>query len=179
MLAKLKAMSLYSILDDLQRALSVQPNNMELRLMSDTLQLSTDGLTKDSNQLATQLIGRLQNVIANDQPMVIGDTKKYPMLSMMVAQAHKSSVPTLIPSKTCLAPPGGVLNDLLAGHTKVITAVAAASSGATAATASLDGTIKLWDLCNRKVIKTIQVETYKVSGDVMELDYERPLCHKQ
>ncbi|XP_072025934.1 LOW QUALITY PROTEIN: uncharacterized protein [Amphiura filiformis] len=161
-LCKLKATSLFSVFDDLHHALTVQPNDAELRLLSDTLHLSTAGLSKDPNQLASQLIGRLHNMIEDDKPVMIGDTKKYPMISRMVSQANKSSVPTLIPSKSCLAPPGGVVNDLLAGHTNVLTAVAVNSYGNTAATASLDTTIKLWDLCNRKVIKTIQVEGSRV-----------------
>ena len=162
-LCKLKATSLFGILDDLHRALTVQPNDDELRLLSDTLHLSASGLTKDPNQLASQLIGRLYNMIEDDKPIMIGDTKKYPMIHVMLNQANKSSVPTLIPSKTCLAPPGGVVNDLLAGHTAVLTAVAVNSSGNAAATASLDGTMKLWDLCNRKVVKTINVDMIKVS----------------
>ena len=166
MLCKLKATSLYTVFDDLHQALTAQPNDPELRLLSDTLHLSTVGLTKDPNQLASQLIGRLHNMIDDDKPMVIGDTKKYPMIMKMVNQANKSSVPTLIPSKSCLAPPGGVVNDLLAGHTNTLTAVAVNSVGNTAATGSLDKTVKIWDLCNRKVVKTIQVEGSRVSVSV-------------
>ncbi|XP_041466709.1 uncharacterized protein LOC121417179 isoform X3 [Lytechinus variegatus] len=156
-LAKLRAVSLRAIQDDLQSALTVHPDDLELRLMSSTLHLSTNALLKDPNQLASQLVGRLLNIITNDKPMSIGDPKKYPTIASMLNQAQRSSTPALIPSVSCLAQPGGVLYDLLAGHTEVITAVTVSRlTIAVAATASRDASVKLWDLKNRKVLKTIE-----------------------
>lgn len=89
--------------------------------------------------------------------MSIGDPKKYSTVALMLNQAQRSSVPALIPSVSCLAQPGGVLYDLLAGHTEVITAVTVSRlTMGVAATASRDGSVKLWDLKNRKVMKTIE-----------------------
>ena len=154
-LAKLKATSLRIVLDDIQGSLLVQPNDLELRLMSDTLQLSTGALRKDPNQLGAQLMGRLYNVIKSDKPVSVGDPKKYPSVAVMLSSLNRSSVPLLMPSATCLSQPGGVLFDLLAGHTKEITAVTVSSDGNIAGTASKDGSVKMWDLKSRKVLKTL------------------------
>jgi WD40 repeat protein len=154
-LAKLKATSFQVVLNDIQRALAIQPNDQELRLMSDTLQLSAQALHKDPNQLGSQLIGRLYNIIQTDKPLSIGDPKKYPSVGLMLANLHRSSVPILVPSGVCLSQPGGVLFDLLAGHTNTITAVTVSPDGSLAATGSRDGSVKLWDLKTRKVVKTM------------------------
>ena len=154
-LAKLKATSLRILLDDIQSPLIVKPNDLELRLMSDTLQLSAVALGKDPNQLGSQLMGRLYNIIATDKPMSVGDPKKYPSVAVMFGALNRSSVPLLMPSATCLSQPGGVLFDLLAGHTSEITAVTVSSDGSIAGTASTDGTVKMWDLRSRKVLKTL------------------------
>ncbi|XP_038053193.1 NACHT domain- and WD repeat-containing protein 1-like isoform X2 [Patiria miniata] len=154
-LAKLHATSLRAVLDDIHSALIVQPNDLELRLMSETLQLSAGALSKDPNQLGSQLMGRLYNIIKSDKPMSVGDPKKYPTVATLLAGLTRSSVPLLMPSATCLSQPGGVLFDLLAGHTNVITAVSVSPDGSVAGTASKDGTVKLWDLKTRKVVKTL------------------------
>ncbi|XP_071956907.1 uncharacterized protein [Antedon mediterranea] len=163
-LAKLKAVSLQDVLDDLHSGLASEPNVMELRLISETLQLSVNALRKNPNQLASQLIGRLHNIILNDKPMSIGDPKKYPLIAVMLTQATKSPTSALIPSVTCLTPPGGVLYDLLAGHTDFITALTTTTDGLESITASHDGTLKLWDLRSRKVLKTIENVGKKVDS---------------
>lgn len=61
----------------------------------------------------------------------------------------------LIPSVECLTPPGGILFDLLSGHTDQITAVTLTSDGMRAVTSSLDNTIKLWDLRTGRVVRTL------------------------
>ena len=62
----------------------------------------------------------------------------------------------LLPSIECLTPPGGVLFDLLSGHTDEITAVTVTSDGTRALTTSLDDTLKLWDLRSGRVVKTLE-----------------------
>ena len=70
----------------------------------------------------------------------------------------------LIPSIECLTPPGGVLFDLLSGHTHEITAVTLTSDGMRALTSSLDDTIKLWDLRTGRVVKTLEGVGAKVTS---------------
>ena len=62
----------------------------------------------------------------------------------------------MLPSIECLTPPGGILFDLLSGHTDEITALTLTSDGMRALTSSLDDTIKLWDLRTGRVVKTLQ-----------------------
>ena len=51
-LAKLRATSLRCVLDDIQSALTAHPNDLELRLLSDALHLSTSALTKVGEYIA-------------------------------------------------------------------------------------------------------------------------------
>ena len=80
----------------------------------------------------------------------------------------------MIPSIECLTPPGGILFDLLSGHTKEITAVALMSDGLKAVTSSMDDTIKIWDLRSGRVLMTFEgagvnvtaLRTAKVTGRI-------------
>ena len=69
--------------------------------------------------------------------------------------ARKPPTPTLIPSGTCLTAPGGILFDLLSGHSQSITALTLNSSGREVVTTSKDNTMKLWELSTGRVIRTI------------------------
>ncbi|XP_019639552.1 PREDICTED: uncharacterized protein LOC109481422 isoform X1 [Branchiostoma belcheri] len=165
LLAKVRAVGLRAVLEDHHDSLKVSSDDEELRLLSETLQLSSEVLKADALQLATQLIGRLHDIIMNDKPLAPGDPKKYPQLGVLLQQASFGSVPAFVPSMTCLTPPGGVLFDLLEGHTDKLTAVAGTTDGFRAVTASMDESIKFWDLKTGKVVKTID----GVGSDVRSL----------
>lgn len=49
-------------------------------------------------------------------PVDSGDPKKYLHLAALLSQCLKSSIPVLVPSTSCLIPPGGLLCDLLTGE---------------------------------------------------------------
>jgi hypothetical protein len=51
-----------SVLDDFDLARKAFPNDQQLKTVHEALQLSQHGLNYDPNQLATQLLGRLQGV---------------------------------------------------------------------------------------------------------------------
>ncbi|PIK55655.1 hypothetical protein BSL78_07426 [Apostichopus japonicus] len=154
-ITKLKATSFREVLNDLHSALTIDPNDPELRLLSETLLYSEEALKHDPNQLASQLAGRLSRMIMDSKPRSAVDNVKYPLLVQMINQANNPSSPALIPSVSCLAQPGGILYDLLAGHADHINAVCVSSDGFLAATASKDNSVKLWDLMTRRVLKTI------------------------
>ncbi|XP_077986889.1 uncharacterized protein LOC144441205 isoform X2 [Glandiceps talaboti] len=164
LLAKLRATSLRAVLDDFHNALLVESGDKELKLVADSLQLSETALLRNPLELATQVVGRLCDIIRKDKPVSIGDPKKYPNMLRFIKQAKVAAIPGLIPSITCLTPPGDVLYDLLAGHTDVITAVTAASDGYIAITASKDKTMKLWDLRSGRVTKTIEGTGDQIHG---------------
>lgn len=47
--------------------------------------------------------------------VVSGDPKLYSFLHNLLAQCKSSSLPVLMPSYTCLLPPGGLVHTLLSG----------------------------------------------------------------
>ncbi|GFR71930.1 NACHT domain- and WD repeat-containing protein 1 [Elysia marginata] len=155
MLAKLCGTSLRSLLEEYSAILTAEPHEPELRLISDVLHLSGPALRKEPRQLASQLVGRLHRVVTSDVPRSKGDPQKYPNLHPLLAAAKQSSLPALIPSIECLTEPGGILFDLLSGHSAPITAVGLTTDGQRALTTSCDGTLKLWDVRSGKVVKSI------------------------
>ncbi|GCB81748.1 hypothetical protein scyTo_0023175, partial [Scyliorhinus torazame] len=85
----------------------------DLNVLNEAVHLSKRVLLQDPSQLASQLVGRLQQIIAEDKPVAPGDPKKYPHLLHLLNQCQQSSIPSLVPSFTCLFPPGGLLYDTL------------------------------------------------------------------
>ena len=154
-LAKISSSSLRDVFEDIQAALKVEPTDADLKLLSDTLQLSSQALNKDPGQLGSQIIGRLHEMITSDQPVSLGDPVKYPAMKPFFQQTLKSSIPTLVPSMTCLTAPGGILFDVLSGHTEPITAVTITSDSQKALTTSLDNTLKVWELRTGRVVQSM------------------------
>lgn len=155
-LAKLCGTSLRELVEDYQTALLVEPGDMDLRTISDAIQLSGGALVKEPKQLASQMVGRLHSIIAQDTPTNARDPPRFPFLHAFFNQAKVPSVSSLIPSIGCLTQPGGVLFDLLSGHSDPITAVSLTTDGLKALTCSKDNTMKLWDLRTGRVMRTIE-----------------------
>ena len=153
-LAKLCGTSLRSLVEEYHIGLEVEPSDLDLKTLSDTLQLSATAILRDPRQLAGQIVGRLQGIINRDVPSAPGDPPRYPYLHTFLAQAKETSVQTLVPSIGCLTEPGGILFDLLSGHQKSITALTVTSDAQNALTASEDDTLKVWDLKSGKVATT-------------------------
>ncbi|XP_052801292.1 uncharacterized protein LOC128232006 isoform X2 [Mya arenaria] len=154
-LAKLCGTSLRSLVEEYHIGLEAEPSDNDLKLLSDTLQLSATAVLRDPRQLAGQLVGRVQGIVNRDVPATPGDPPRYPFLHGMVAQAKNTSIPALVPSIGCLTEPGGILYDLLSGHMKPITAVTTTTDAQRALTASEDNTLKVWDLKSGKVTSTL------------------------
>ncbi|XP_076471205.1 NACHT and WD repeat domain-containing protein 2-like [Babylonia areolata] len=163
-LAKLCATSVRDLLEEYSAVIQATPEDEELRLTWDTLHRSGRALRHHPRQLASQLVGRLQGVIARDTPKGPGEKRKLPNLLKLVQSAKDSPLPALIPSAECLTPPGGVLFDLLSGHTDEITAVTVTSDGLRALTSSLDNSTKLWDLRTGRVVRTLEGLGAKVTA---------------
>ncbi|KAK6972688.1 NACHT domain- and WD repeat-containing protein 1-like isoform x3 [Biomphalaria glabrata] len=170
MLAKLCGTSLASLLEEYQPIIAAEPQEIELKLLYESLHLSAKALRCDCRQLASQIVGRLNNILTDDNPKSPGDVKKYPNLHSLVAAAKQSSLPALVPSISCLSEPGGVLCDQLSGHAEPITAFTMTTDGMQVLTASKDRTMKLWDIRTGRVIKSIEgigcnVSTLKIAKD--------------
>ncbi|XP_048366186.1 uncharacterized protein LOC125440412 isoform X2 [Sphaerodactylus townsendi] len=152
---KSQALSIISVEEDLKAAISAERTIPDLTLLSEVLKLSRKVLVRDPCQMASQFIGRLHQIVAADKPVAPGDPKKYLYLPVLLSQCLKSSIPVLVPSTSCLIPPGGLLCDYLTGHLDKITAIAETQKQFIVATASCDGTLKLWDLQVGKAIFTL------------------------
>ncbi|XP_054845628.1 uncharacterized protein LOC129336525 [Eublepharis macularius] len=155
LLHKSQALSIITVEEDLKAAISTERTLPDLTLLSEVLQLSRKVLLQDPCQMASQFIGRLHHIVAADKPVAPGDPKKYLYLPALLSQCQKSSIPVLVPSTSCLIPPGGLLCHLLTGHLDRITAIGETQKELVVATASCDGTLKLWDLRASKAIFTL------------------------
>lgn len=169
-LAKLCGTSLRALVEEYQIGLKVEPTDIDLKTLSDTIQLSAKALTNDPRQLSSQMIGRLHGMLARDIPATAGDPPKYPYLHAFYEQARTPSLLSLIPSISCLSEPGGILFDLLSGHSEPITAMTLTTEGLKALTAAADNTIKLWDIRTGRVMKTIEGTGTNVRTIIPALD---------
>jgi len=166
--AKITAMSPTEVIKDIQMALASLESNevdLDLSLMLSFMHESFEVLSVSPNELSSQLIGRLRLIIDLDKPLAPRDPFKYPHVKSLLAQVRMSSIPVLIPSCTCLLEPSDMSRDLLADHLAPVTAMAPTSTGLKVLTASKDGTMKLWNLLTRCVIKTIS----DVGTEVLEI----------
>ncbi|XP_059150871.1 uncharacterized protein LOC131937445 isoform X2 [Physella acuta] len=163
MLAKLCGTSLIALLEEYHVVLALEPGEVELRVISEVLQLSRKALMRDPRQLGSQIVGRLQRIITADAPKSPGDPKKFPTLLVLLSAAKQSSLPVLIPSTTCLSEPGGMMYDVMSGHTAPVTALTLTTDGLRVLTASRDRTIKLWDIRSGKVLKSMKDQGSDIS----------------
>ncbi|XP_039186728.1 uncharacterized protein LOC120302418 isoform X3 [Crotalus tigris] len=170
LLYKSWASSIVSIEEDLGAAIKADRTIPDLTLLSETLKLSKTVLIKDPCQMASQLIGRLHQIVAADIPVAPGDPKKYLYLPILLSQCQKSSIPVLIPSTSCLIAPGGLLCDLLKGHLDKITAIGETQKPLIVATVSRDGILKMWDLTLGKAVFTLHEIGKNISTITVCLD---------
>ncbi|KAF7238042.1 NACHT domain- and WD repeat-containing protein 1 [Varanus komodoensis] len=115
LLNKSWASSVISVEEDLRAAICAD-RIPDLTLLSEALKLSKKVLMHDPSQMASQLIGRLHQIVAADKPVAPGDPKKYIYLPVLLSQCQKSSIPVFAPSTSCLIAPGGLLCNFLKEH---------------------------------------------------------------
>ncbi|XP_078369383.1 uncharacterized protein LOC144653297 [Oculina patagonica] len=106
LLAKLRGTSLQVLMDDFLSYLDVKSKDDDVELLYECLQLSAHPLSQDSNQLPTQLIGRMYNFLQRQE--------QYPDVHMVLKQALNSSIACFLPTKKCLTAPGGALRSSMA-----------------------------------------------------------------
>ena len=129
--ARLRASHVHSLLRDFDGSFAA---TRVLRLVRDALRLAAPALASDPAQLGPQLAGRL---LARDEPEIV--TLRQAALAL-AADAQ------LVPLHATLDAPGGLLAMTLIGHRQEVTAVAFDARGERLLTASLDGTLRLWEL---------------------------------
>ena len=111
-------------------------------LVEEALRLSAHVLAHDPSQLPSQLTGRL---LSEDSVQVRG---------LLAKALHSAGAAWRRPLWADLTPPGGPLVRTLSGHTDGVNAVAVTPDGKQAVSASLDQTLKVWDLERGTVVAT-------------------------
>ena len=150
LLNKLKATSVYDVLDDFVEALAVDPDELDVKLVFETLQLSIEALNVSADQLASQLIGRLSS-----------SRSPSPFIARLLRQAHHPSNPSFVPNIRCLARPGGRLVHSRPGlHGSLVLS----QDGKKAMNGGDDQLISIWDVKSARIVKTL--DTARAVGHV-------------
>ncbi|XP_017574350.1 uncharacterized protein LOC108440128 [Pygocentrus nattereri] len=144
LLHKVWGLSICHVEEDLKAAVIPDKELVDVEVLVQALRLSHSVLLKDPCQLSSQLLGRLLHITTQDKPVAPGDPRRYSYLHTLLAQCQLSSLPVLVPSYSCLLPPGGLTYSLLAGHMSPVTALAFGQHHAVSC--SVEGTLKLWRL---------------------------------
>lgn len=155
MQAELHAVSFANVLRVQRDAESIEPQNPELSILTTALRLSESVLKRSPDQLASQLVGRLSSLTNSRFQTSSGEALKYPNLKRLIECARHSSFPALLPLDTCLMEPGDELPFDLYAHVSTINAMDLTADGKCLLTASKDDSIKVWDMCNGRVVRSI------------------------
>ena len=114
-----------------------------VRKIEGALRLSSHVLSHDKNQLASQLLGRLQGDDNGDVQQLLTGPRRWKRTAWL-----RPLTPTLIP-------PGGSLLRILSGHSDGVNAVAVTPDGKLAISASIDSTLKVWELSSGRELRTL------------------------
>ena len=137
--AKLRKTEINSLIADFEYLKS----DPEVELVQGALRLSSHVLAKDPSQFVSQIVGRL---LPHDyQPHI------QRLCASLTETALHQWLRLLRPT---LDPPGTALLRTLVGHAGYVTAVALTSDGC-AVSASLDNTLKVWDLETGQELRTL------------------------
>ncbi|XZN92415.1 MAG: WD40 repeat domain-containing protein [Microcoleus sp.] len=134
---------------DIEIAEEIKEN---LKLIQGALILSANALADDKNQLAGQLMGRLQHFAT-------------PEIKTLLTQAKQKEAPILYPLTASLLPPGIAVARTLTGHQSTtdssignVSAVAIAETPERTwiVSGSWDHTVKVWDLRTGQELRTLR-----------------------
>jgi WD40 repeat protein len=131
--AKVRNLGVHSLVDD---CIEAEENGYEgrvLKLLAGALQLSSHVLAEDPDQLAGQLIARL-------------DRSAPELIAQILRQTRRRRTPWLRPTYGTLTSPGGPLVKRFVGHNDWVDSVAFTPDGEHLLSSSSDGTISLWTL---------------------------------
>ncbi|XP_032355068.1 uncharacterized protein LOC116669372 isoform X2 [Etheostoma spectabile] len=155
LLHKAWGLSVLDVEEDLKKAVLPDKELVDVEVFSGALEMSRAVLLQDPCQLASQLMGRLGQIVIEDRPVAKGDPLKFSYLRALLSQCRQSSLPVLLPSSTCLLPPGDLQHTLLAGHLTSVTALGGGKRGPLAVTSESDGRLRFWDLEQKRIIRSL------------------------
>ncbi|KAK3567409.1 hypothetical protein QTP86_019864 [Hemibagrus guttatus] len=184
LLHKVWGLSINHVEEDLKAGVMSNKELPDIDVLAQALCLSRPVLLNDPSQLASQLLGRLLHIATQDKPVApgtvnkhiklatitgsflcidisqlhwhatTGDPQRFSYLHELLTQCQYSSVPVLVPSYSCLLPPGGITHTPLAGHMSPVKALALGHYHAVSC--SEDGTLNLWKMEDSvTLVKTI------------------------
>src|SRR5262249_24311183 len=132
----------------------------ELRLLQDSLRLSSHVLAKNKSKLAGQLLARIPE-------------DELSLRESILARAMTNREPWMRPVRPSLTPPGGPLLRTLAGHTGDVNADALPADGRRAVAATEDKTLKVWALEGGRELRTLQGHANDVNAVALTADGKR------
>lgn len=143
--AKLEASGVGGLLEDFETYLGREPpaEGEDVAMVAEVLRLTAHVVGRDPNQLASQLIGRLD--------------AETPWIQALVTKSRRWTRSSwLEPVSTSLQRPGGSLLMTLRSDFGPVTAIAADAVGRVAASGSADGAVQAWDLQSRARLANLQ-----------------------
>ncbi|HEY6845777.1 MAG TPA: NB-ARC domain-containing protein [Terracidiphilus sp.] len=140
------------------------PDRRALDLIHGAIRLSAHVITRDPDQFASQIVGRL---------LSYHDLSAIKQFAERTSQA--TSKPWLRPLKATLHPPGTSLVRTLEGHTGWANGVALSGDGRFAVSASWDDTLKVWDVETGSELRTLQGHRGAVFGVALSGDGQRAI----
>ena len=153
--AKLNATDVNALIGDFEH---LKPAR-EAELIQGALRLSSHILANDPSQFASQMAGRLL-------PHK-GQATIQRFLAPLTPTADR---PWLRPLQPALDPPGTGLLRTLAGHSAEVSGVAMSPDGGRAVSASLDETLKVWDLETGEELRTLAGHSNEVRDVAVTAD---------
>ena len=150
--AKLEATDVSAIIGDFESF----SGDAVLDLVRDTVRLSAPGISQDSQQLPTQLVGRLM------------ERREEEIVEMLEGATRSARRPCLLPILPALDPPGSMLLMTLVGHEADVTAICLDMGHQWLLSASNDGSVRVWDQQQGQLLQTLhhrQLGARAVSSD--------------
>jgi WD40 repeat protein len=140
------------------------PDDAALRRLERTLRQAAHIVSRDLDQLAGQLLGRLL-----DDPA--------PEIQSLLAQVKQAQRPPCLRPMSASLRESEALLRTLEGHTHVVNAVAVTPDGQRAISASWDNMLKVWDLAatSGQELRTLTGHTGPVSGVAVTPDGQRAI----
>ena len=150
--AKVEAAGPQPLFDDFSEATAppattyqtkIAPHKPDLELIQGALRLSAHTLGRGSDQLAGQLLGRLQH------------EKTDRVQALLREAAEGSRTPWLRPLRPSLTPPGGSMSRTLEAHAGSVEALAVFDGGRRAITGGEDAILVVWDLEKERQLRRL------------------------
>lgn len=153
--SKLAATDVFRLLEDFERASVIGT----LKTVMHAIQLSADAVQVDPQQLGGQLVGRLSHLTDSDIQSLLNNVLD-----------HQHATAWFRPLLPSLVAPGEALLRTLHGHRDHILAVAMTFDGRQVVSASIDESLKVWDLAKGQEVHTLSAHRGAVMAVVITPD---------